>query len=224
MQDLIEVVLDTETTGLSYKQGDRIIEIGCVKLKNKIHTGETFHTFVNPGKRVSEGAFNVHGISNEFLKDKKSFLEIKDDFIDFIKDSKLIIHNAKFDIGFINHEFSMLGIPKISMNSVVDTLMIARNKVPGSSVSLDSLCKRFGISLDSRDKHGALIDAKLLAMVYVKMLTAEQSSINFDTKDSISEKELLEFPKRDFFIGNQERDMHKRMLSKIKDNIWQIYD
>ena len=221
MQNIREVVLDTETTGLSYERGDRIIEIGCVELVNKVFTGNVFHTYINPQKRVNDSAYNIHGISNEFLKDKKTFTEIKDEFISFIKDAKLVIHNAKFDIGFINNEFTLIGVPKISVTTVVDTLMVARKKFPGSPASLDALCKRFNISLTTREKHGALIDAKLLAMVYVKMVQAEQVKIVFNQDNTTyGVNKHFQFPKRKFSLTNQEKVQHDEMLSKIPNHLW----
>jgi DNA polymerase-3 subunit epsilon len=224
MADLREVVLDTESTGLDYKQGDRIIEIGCIELINKVKTDRFFHTYVNPKRKVSPGAFNVHGISNEFLQDKPLFFDIAKDFAAFIKDATLVIHNAKFDIGFINNEFFMIGMPKISISGVIDTLLIARKKFPGSPANLNALCKRFNISLDKRDKHGALIDAELLAMVYVELVCGIQSKIDF-TNNSLETPAKPErniyFPTRKFSVTESEESAHKDLIKNIKNPLWE---
>ena len=223
MTDLREIVLDTETTGLDYKQGDRIIEIGCVELINKVKTENFFHSYINPKKKVSNAAFNVHGISNEFLKDKPLFSDIAKDFAKFIKDSTLVIHNAKFDIGFINNEFSSVGIPKISISTVVDTLSLARKKYPGSPATLDALCKRFNISLDKRDKHGALIDSELLAMVYIEMIGRKQTKFSFEStqsKVSNKAKNITNFPSRKFSLTTLEETLHQDMTKDLNEPIW----
>ena len=226
MVDLREVILDTESTGLDYKQGDRIIEIGCIELINKVKTNNYFHTYVNPERGVSKGAYNVHGISSDFLKDKPLFRDIAKEFYDFIKDSILVIHNAKFDIGFINNEFQMIGMSKISISNVVDTLMIARKKFPGSPANLDALCKRFNISLDKRDKHGALIDSELLAMVYVELILGEQTKLKFQSgvsknlNNSIKEN----FPSRSFNLTEKEDSLHKEVIKSIPKAIWKDYN
>ena len=157
-----EIVLDTETTGLSIKDGHRIVEIGCLELDDLVPTKNIFHFYLNPERKVSEEAFKVHGYSNEFLSDKKKFTEIAEDFLKFIKDKNIIIHNAEFDMGHINNELVLAGKEKITKKNVVDTLDIARNKFPGSSISLDALCKRFGIDNSKRKKHTALVDCELL--------------------------------------------------------------
>ena len=223
MTDLREVVLDTETTGLDYKQGDRIIEIGCIELINKVKTGNFFHSYINPKKKVSDAAFDIHGISNEFLKDKPLFLDIAKDFSTFIKDSTLVIHNAKFDVGFINNEFSFVGIPKISISTVVDTLSLARKKYPGSPATLDALCKRFNISLDKRGKHGALIDSELLAMVYVEIIGRKQAKFSFEnTRSQVSNKakSIENFPNRKFSLTNSEETLHQDMIKELSKPIW----
>lgn len=174
-----QVVLDTETTGLNPEEGHRIIEIGCVELINRRLTGQHFHVYLNPESIIDEGAIEVHGISNEFLADKPRFEDVYQDFIEYIRDSELIIHNAPFDVGFINHEFSLLGkdIGKLEDYSrVMDTLAHARKKHPGQRNSLDALCKRYGIDNSHRDLHGALLDAEILAEVFLQM-TGGQSSL-----------------------------------------------
>ncbi|MCA7010600.1 DNA polymerase III subunit epsilon [Wolbachia endosymbiont of Tribolium confusum] len=172
---LREIVLDTETTGLSVKSGHRIIEIGCVELINRIPTGKVFHRYINPERHIDKGAFKVHGISEEFLKDKPLFSEIASEFLDFISNDILVIHNAKFDVEFLNMELGKLNAELISSDRVLDTLPLARKEFPGSPASLDELCKRFDISLNDRTSHGALIDAQLLAKVYVQLT---QTSLN----------------------------------------------
>ena len=161
-----EIVLDTETTGLSVKDGHRIVEIGCIELDNLVPTKNIFHFYLNPERKVSEKAFEVHGYSDEFLSTKQKFAEIADDFIEFIKDKKIIIHNAEFDIGHLNNELSLIGKSKINKLNVIDTLELARNKFPGSGISLDALCKRFRIDNTKRVQHSALIDCELLSKVF----------------------------------------------------------
>ena len=173
-----EIVLDTETTGISVKDGHRIVEIGCIELDNLIPTEKKFHTYLNPERKVSEKALEVHGYDNNFLSDKKKFKEIVDDFLDFIKGKKLIIHNAEFDLAHLNHELEILGKNKIE-NEIVDTLILARNKFPGSSISLDALCKRYRIDNSKRIQHTALIDCDLLAKVYINLLDQKEPTLNF---------------------------------------------
>lgn len=172
-----EIVLDTETTGLDAKKGDRLIEIGCVELVNRIPTGREFHKFVNPERDVPAEAQAVHGISTAFLKDKPVFRAVADDFINFIGDDPLVIHNANFDIGFLNAELERIAKPAIMMDRVVDTLMLARRKHPGGPNSLDALCKRYAIDTSQRTKHGALVDSLLLADVYVELLGERQATL-----------------------------------------------
>ena len=173
-----EIVLDTETTGLSVKDGHRIVEIGCIELEDLIPTKNIFHCYLNPERKVSEKAFEVHGYSDEFLSDKKKFKEIANDFLDFIGDKKIIIHNAEFDIGHLNNELSLAGKDKINNSNVVDTLELARNKFPGSGISLDALCKRFRIDNSRRKKHTALIDCELLSKVYINLIDQKEPTLN----------------------------------------------
>jgi len=227
MTDLREVVLDTESTGLDYKHGDRIIEIGCIELINKVKTNNYFHTYVNPERGVSKGAYDVHGISSDFLKDKPLFSDIAKDFYSFIKNSTLVIHNAKFDIGFINNEFQMVGMPKITMSGIIDTLLVARKKFPGSPASLDALCKRFNISLDKRNKHGALIDSELLAMVYIELIGNEQTKfqfqiVNHNNASTNSQKE--NFPNRKFKLSEDEKNAHNELIKNISKPLWNKYN
>lgn len=170
-----EVVLDTETTGVEARSGDRIVEIGCVELINNCPTGRTFHTYLNPERPMSEGAFAIHGLSDSFLADKPKFAAISDDLIDFIADSRLVIHNAPFDVGFLDMEFAKVGKPRLQLERVFDTLVMARRKHPGASNSLDALCSRYGIDKSKRVKHGALLDAEILSDVYIELLGGKQA-------------------------------------------------
>ena len=179
-----EIVLDTETTGLSVKDGHRIVEIGCIELEDLIPTKSIFHFYLNPERKVSEKAFEVHGYSDEFLSDKKKFKEIANDFLDFIGDKKIIIHNAEFDIGHLNNELSLLGKNKIDKKNVVDTLELARNKFPGSSISLDALCKRYRIDNSKRTQHTALIDCELLYKVYINLIDQKEPTLNFQNQEN----------------------------------------
>ena len=182
---LREIVLDTETTGTDAKGGDRLIEIGCVELINHVQTGETFHRLVNPQRPVSEGAFAVHGISDAMLADKPVFADIVDAFVTFCGDARLVIHNAPFDVGFLNMEFGRLGpaAPKpIVLEDVVDTLLLARRRHPGAANNLDALCNRYGIDTTRRVKHGALLDAQILAEVYVELLGGKQTSLGLSVE------------------------------------------
>jgi len=175
---LREIVLDTETTGTNAAGGDRIVEIGCVELLNHIPTGKSFHTYLNPQRAVEAGAVAVHGLTDEFLRDKPLFAQKADEFVDFIGDGRLVIHNAAFDIGFLNAEFARTGHPRLEMDRVIDTLSMARRKHPGASNSLDALCSRYGIDNSRRTKHGALLDAEILAEVYMELLGGRQ--VGFD--------------------------------------------
>ena len=178
-----EIILDTETTGLSVKDGHRIVEIGCIELDNLVPTKNVFHCYLNPERKVSEKALEVHGYTDEFLSDKKKFSEIVDEFLDFISNKKIVIHNAEFDISHLNNELSLTGKPKIDKENTVDTLDIARNKFPGSGISLDALCKRFRIDNSKREKHTALIDCELLAKVYINLLDQKEPKLNFSNNN-----------------------------------------
>ena len=182
---MIEVVLDTETTGLSVAKGHRIVEIGCIELKNQIPTNKTFHCYLNPQRKVSEDAIKVHGYTDEFLAGKKKFSEVADDFLSFIQDKKIIIHNAEFDIGHLNNELSLIGKKKINKLNVIDTLELARNKFPGSGISLDALCRRFRIDNSRREKHTALIDCELLAKVYINLIDQKEPTLNLNDSNEI---------------------------------------
>jgi len=178
-----EVVLDTETTGISIKDGHRIVEIGCVELENLIPTKNRFHCYLNPERKVSEKALEVHGYTDEFLAKQIKFSEIGDKFLEFIKDKRLIIHNAEFDLGHLNNELSIFGKKKIT-NEVIDTLILARDKFPGSPVSLDALCKRYRIDNSNRTQHTALIDCDLLAKVYINLIDQKEPTLNFQNQDA----------------------------------------
>ena len=177
-----EIVLDTETTGISVKEGHRIVEIGCIELDNLIPTKKKFHCYLNPERKVSEKAFAVHGYSDSFLSDKMKFSEIANDFLRFIKDKRLIIHNAEFDLSHLNNELKIIGKNKID-NEVVDTVSLARNKFPGSQASLDALCKRFRIDNSKRVQHTALIDCDLLAKVYINLIDQKEPTLDFKNKE-----------------------------------------
>ncbi|MPR07041.1 DNA polymerase III subunit epsilon [Microvirga tunisiensis] len=175
---LREIVLDTETTGTDHAKGDRVIEIGCVELLNHIPTGKSYHVYINPECPVSPGAFAVHGLSDEFLKDKPVFAAIADEFAEFVRDARLVIHNAAFDIGFLNAEFARTGHTRFNLPDAVDTLSMARRKHPGAANNLDALCTRYGIDNSRRTKHGALLDAEILAEVYIELIGGQQ--VGFD--------------------------------------------
>ena len=177
-----EIVLDTETTGLLVKEGHRIVEIGCIELDNLIPTKKKFHCYLNPERKVSEKAFEVHGYSDSFLSNKMKFGEIADDFLKFIKDKRLIIHNAEFDLSHLNNELQIIGKNKID-NEVIDTVSLARNKFPGSQVSLDALCKRYRIDNSKRVQHTALIDCDLLSKVYINLIDQKEPTLNFKNKE-----------------------------------------
>ena len=174
-----EIVLDTETTGISVKEGHRIVEIGCIELDNLIPTKNKFHCYINPERKVSEKAYEVHGYTDEFLSNKKKFKELSEEFLEFVKDKRLIIHNAEFDIAHLNNELSLIGKKKLT-NEVIDTLILARDKFPGSPANLDALCKRFRIDNSKRIQHTALIDCELLAKVYINLIDQKEPTLNFN--------------------------------------------
>ncbi len=221
---MIEVVLDTETTGLSLKDGHRIVEIGCIELNNQIPTSKKFHCYLNPERKVSEKALEVHGYTDEFLSDKKKFKEIADEFLNFIKNKKLIIHNAEFDLGHINNELNILRKENIKKDQVIDTLELARAKFPGSSISLDALCKRFRIDNSKRAKHTALIDCELLSKVYINLIDQKEPTLNFnsESKKSLSldvEKNL--YYKKVIKPSIKEVELHKKFLkNSLKKNFF----
>ena len=180
-----EIVLDTETTGISVKDGHRVVEIGCIELDNLVPTKNKFHCYLNPERKVSEKAFKVHGYDDEFLSDKKKFIDIADEFIEYIKDKKLVIHNAEFDIGFLNSELKRLDMNEINLNQAIDTLKISRDKYPGAQNSLDALCRRFDINNYDRELHGALLDSKILADVYLELLGGKEPGLKLDSDNIV---------------------------------------
>ena len=202
-----EVVLDTETTGLSIKDGHRVVEIGCIELENLIPTKNKFHCYLNPERKVSEKALAVHGYNDEFLSKQKKFKEIAEKFLEFIKNKNLIIHNAEFDITHLNNELNLVGKKKID-NKIVDTLIIARDKFPGGPVSLDALCKRFRIDNSKRIQHTALIDCNLLAKVYVNLIDQREPTLNF--QNNKQEKSHL---------GNTNVDYYKKIIEPTVDEL-----
>ena len=220
-----EVVLDTETTGLSVKDGHRIVEIGCVELENFVPTSNKFHVYLNPERKVSEKALEVHGYNDEFLSDKKKFFEIADQFLEFIKDKKIIIHNAEFDIGHLNNELQIANKKKIDRNNVVDTLELARDKFPGSQISLDALCKRYRIDNSKRDKHTALIDCELLTKVYINLIDQREPSLNFISENQNSSNKNLKntnfYSKKIIKPTAEELKLHKKYLKNyLKKNFF----
>ena len=218
-----EIVLDTETTGISVKEGHRIVEIGCIELENLIPTKNKFHCYLNPEREVSQKAFEVHGYSNEFLSEKKKFKQVVDEFLIFIKDKRLIIHNADFDLSHLNNELKIAGKDKLS-NEIVDTLELARNKFPGSSVSLDALCKRYGVDNSKRTNHTALIDCDLLAKVYINLTDQKEPTLNFQSQNnSLDKKTNLtdSYYKKIVKITEIELKEHKEYLkNNLKKNFF----
>jgi len=219
---LREVVLDTETTGLSPKSGDRIVEIGCVELVNHLPTGECFHAYINPERDMPEQARAVHGLSEEFLSDKPLFADVSKAFDDFIGSSPLIIHNAEFDLGFLNAERDRLDFEPIPMDRAIDTVQMARRKFPGSQASLDALCRRFQIDISDRDIHGALKDAKLLAEVYLELIGGRQQGMELAAETTIAATALEKNsrPPRPHAPSPAEEAVHAKFLEKLNQPIW----
>ena len=220
-----EIVLDTETTGLSVKEGHRIVEIGCIELDDLLPTKNIFHYYLNPERKVSENAFRIHGYSDEFLSNKKKFIEIADEFLEFIKDKKIIMHNAEFDIGHLNNELSIIKKKKIDLSSVIDTLEIARNKFPGSGISLDALCKRYRIDNSKREKHSALVDCELLSKVYINLLDQKEPKLDFIVSSDIDKSQefnkKINFSKKIIIPTSDEIKKHKDFLKKdLKKNFY----
>ena len=217
-----EIFLDTETTGLSFGEGHKIVEIACVETKDLISTGKVFHKLINPKRDVPNEAFQIHGFSSEFLKDKQTFSEIADEFLSFIKDKNIIIHNAPFDLGFLNGELNQINKEIINQDLVTDSLEIARNKFPGISNSLDALCKRFNIDLSRRTKHNALLDCELLREVYINLLDVKEPK--FDLSTSNSDKNIVKnknYNKTIFKIPDAEINLHKKFLKNdLKKNFY----
>ena len=217
-----EIFLDTETTGLSFNEGHKIVEIACIETQDLIPTGKVFHKLINPNRDIPEAAFNVHGFSREFLNDKESFEEVANGFIDFIKEKKLIIHNAPFDISFLNGELHAVKKEKIDLSQVIDSLEIARNKFPGVSNSLDALCKKFNIDLSRRVKHNALLDCELLREVYINLLDVKEPKFNLSLNniEHINLKNIS-YNKKIIQITDTEINKHKEFLKKeLKKNFY----
>tara|TARA_R110000772_G_scaffold73216_8_gene159977 strand:+ start:38647 stop:39312 length:666 start_codon:yes stop_codon:yes gene_type:complete len=217
-----EVVLDTETTGLDPLNGHRIVEIGCVELVNHVASGRTYHQYVNPDRDMPIEAFNVHGLSIEFLSGHPPFAEIADAFLDFVGDAPLVIHNASFDMGFINAELARLKRSSIPLNQAVDTVAMARKKFPGAGASLDALCRRFQIDNTHRDLHGALLDARLLAEVYLELIGGRQPDLELAAEAGIQgvTVERVARPPRAHAPFPEEEAAHRAFLEKLKDPVW----
>ena len=219
---MYEIFLDTETTGLSFKEGHKIVEIACIETKDLIPTGNVFHKLINPKRNVPDAAFRIHGFSEEFLKDKETFDQIEDEFSSFIKEKKLIIHNAPFDLGFLNGELNAIKKNKIEQKLVIDSLEVARNKFPGTSNSLDALCRKFNIDLSRRTKHNALLDCELLREVYINLLDAKEPKFNLSNSDVKQDVlEVKDYSKKIVKISEAEKDKHKLFLkNELKKNFY----
>ena len=219
-----EVVLDTETTGLSVKDGHRIVEIGCIELENQIPTTKKFHCYLNPERKVSEKAFEIHGYSDDFLKSQKKFKDVCDDFLNFIKEKKLIMHNAEFDMAHLNNELSLSGKYKIDKKNIIDTLDLARDKFPGSQINLDALCKRFHIDNSRRDKHTALLDCELLSKVYINLIDQKEPTLDFKSLEKVKvdiDTNNLLYCKKIIYPTKEETKNHKEYLkSKVSKNFF----
>ena len=219
-----EIVLDTETTGLDPLQGHRIAEIGCVELHNHIATGKTFHVYLNPERDMPSEAAMVHGLTDEFLADKPIFSQTVDDFLSFISDSQLIIHNAGFDMAFINAELTRCGYKRLPMERATDTVLIARKKFPGAPASLDSLCKRFGIDLSGRKLHGALLDSELLAEVYLELCGGRQPDLAIAVTEQVYSEVQIRArehrPSRPHAPTDEEIAAHEKFLASLKEALW----
>jgi len=228
-----ELVLDTETTGLYPQNGDRIVEIGIVELSNHIKTGKYFHYYINPERESDVKAERIHGLSREFLSDKLKFSDIAKELIKFISDSTIIIHNAKFDVSFLNSELKRCELDNLNNDNILDTLILAKEKYPGQSVSLDSLCRRFGIDITNRKVHGALLDAELLSLVYLELIGGIQTKLKFDNDvniilDNISEninlnenyknKQFIEM--KNISLNEEDHRKHKKFIETIPNSVW----
>ena len=218
-----EVILDTETTGLSVKEGHRIVEIGCIELENFVPTNNNFHCYLNPNRKVSEKALETHGYTDEFLSDKKTFKEIADDFLFYIKGKKLIIHNAEFDLSHLNNELKIAGKELIN-NEIIDTVVLARDKFPGSSNSLDALCKRYRIDNSKREKHTALIDCDLLSKVYINLIDQKEPKLDFNNEKNENNLKMdtnIVYYKKVVKITDKEKKNHKEYLkNSLKKNFF----
>lgn len=221
-----EIILDTETTGVDPESGHRVVEIGCLEILGGMRSGKFFHTYLNPERDMPEEAYRVHGLSLEFLIDKPLFAEKVEDFLAFIGDSQLVIHNAAFDMRFINAELARIGFPPLAMERAIDTVLMARKKFPGSPASLDALCKRFNIDLSARSLHGALLDAELLAEVYSELLGGKQARLALDSLSqaqadiNVASRAREPLRARDFPVPEEELRLHGEMLSRLKKPVW----
>ncbi|OJW51262.1 MAG: DNA polymerase III subunit epsilon [Alphaproteobacteria bacterium 41-28] len=221
-----EIVLDTETTGFEPSQGHRLVEIGCLELINHIPSGRVFHTYINPEREVPQDAYAVHGLSYDFLKNHPPFKEVGSLFLDFIQEAPLVIHNAKFDMKFINAELKGHDFPEVPFTRAIDTLTMARKKFPGSPASLDALCKRFGVDNQARDKHGALLDAELLAQVYLELIGGKQPSLSLHfspkttelARDEKKEREIR--PPRPHDPTQEEIMQHQELIARLHEPLW----
>ena len=215
---MLEVILDTETTGLSTAANHKIVEIGCVELNNQIPTNKIFHTYLNPQRPVSEDALKIHGYSDKFLSDKKVFSDIVEEFINFIEGKKLIIHNAPFDLSFLDYELKLVNKKTINRKNVIDTLELARSKYPGAQNSLDALCKRFKIDNSKREKHSALVDCELLKEVYINLLDQKEPKLDLENKDIPDTKlnnqvyEIKNIQRKILKISEEELELHKKFI------------
>ena len=220
-----EVILDTETTGLSVKEGHRIVEIGCIELDNLIPTQNRFHCYLNPERKVSEKALEVHGYTDEFLSTQKKFSDVVDEFLNFTENKRLVIHNAEFDLSHLNNELALLGKKKLYSQNVVDTLTLARDKFPGSPISLDALCKRYRVDNSKRTQHTALIDCDLLAKVYINLLDQKEPTLNFQNEDNekiiVNSNRSNQYYKKIIKPTEDELKLHKEYLkSSLKKNFF----
>ena len=220
-----EVVLDTETTGLSVREGHRVVEIGCIELDNLVPTKNKFHCYLNPERKVSEKALEVHGYTDEFLSTQKKFSEVAEDFLNFIENKRLVIHNAEFDLSHLNNELALMGKEKLDSKNVVDTLTLARDKFPGSPISLDALCKRYRVDNSKRTKHTALIDCNLLAKVYINLLDQKEPTLSFKNEDNektiINSNDINQYYKKVIKPTEEELKLHKEYLKKtLKKNFF----
>jgi DNA polymerase-3 subunit epsilon len=233
-KNMRELVLDTETTGLDHENGDRIVEVGIIELNNHVKTGKYFHYYINPERESDVKAEKIHGLSRQFLSDKLKFRDIAEELVEFISDSKIIIHNAKFDVGFLNFELKRCDLEYLNNDNILDTLILARKKYPGQSVSLDTLCRRFGIDITNRKIHGALLDAELLSLVYLELIGGKQTKLNFNNEvdiniDNNSEniinlnenyknKKFIEI--KNITLNKDDHKKHKKFIETIPNNIW----
>lgn len=219
-----EIILDTETTGFDPAQGDRIVEIGCVETQYHIATGETFHCYINPERDMPEGAFSVHGLSEEFLSDKPVFAEVVENFLRFIGDAPLVIHNAEFDMKFLNSELKKLGRPMLDRDRSIDTVAIARRKFPGAQANLDALCRRFDVDLSRRDKHGALLDAELLAEVYLQLCGGLQPGLELSGTEAAGDSPVLVQRQarapRPHAPSAEELAAHATLVEALNEPVW----